>query len=127
MFPVTDVELRPKPIQDPRIPIVTAEQWPSKRPIQRGARWDGITPIGQGFPKQLPIEEIRGCFEYYHSLREDDPGDVFIRLSPESSRLEEIVATCENLGVTWILVGDIPPADSKTDNIDRSRVGPPLR
>lgn len=125
VFTVTDVDLRPKPIQHPRVPIVTAGRWPSKRPIQRGARWDGIMPIGREFPQQLPIEEIRDCVEYYHSLREDDPGDVFIRLSPDSPRLDELVETCEDIGVTWVLLGDIPPVGSKEENLDRIRAGPP--
>jgi alkanesulfonate monooxygenase SsuD/methylene tetrahydromethanopterin reductase-like flavin-dependent oxidoreductase (luciferase family) len=126
VFTITNVDLCPKPVQRTRIPIVTAGRWPLKRPIQRGARWDGIMPIGRDFPRQLPDDEIRECIEYYHSLCEDDPGDVFLRFSPDSPRLDELLELCENLGVTWALFGAIPPTGSKAMNLGRIREGPPL-
>lgn len=38
----------PTPVQKPRIRIVTGGFWPNTKPIQRGARWDGITPLSPG-------------------------------------------------------------------------------
>lgn len=36
---------RPKPVQQPRIPIWVAGVWPNKKPLERMARWDGMFPL----------------------------------------------------------------------------------
>ncbi len=36
---------RPRPVQQPRIPIWIAGTWPHKRPLRRMARWDGMFPL----------------------------------------------------------------------------------
>lgn len=45
---------RPKPVQQPRIPIWIAGTWPHKRPLLRMARWDGMFPLFWGIddPKE---------------------------------------------------------------------------
>ena len=39
---------RPRPVQQPRIPIWIAGTWPHKRPLLRMARWDGMFPLFWG-------------------------------------------------------------------------------
>ena len=39
---------RPRPIQQPCIPIWVAGTWPHKRPLRRMARWDGMFPLFWG-------------------------------------------------------------------------------
>jgi len=39
---------RPRPVQQPRIPIWIAGTWPHKRPLRRMARWDGMFPLFWG-------------------------------------------------------------------------------
>lgn len=34
-----------RPVREPRIPIWVGGTWPSKKPIRRAARWDGVFPI----------------------------------------------------------------------------------
>lgn len=125
VFTITDVDLRPNPVQKPRIPIVVAGRWPAKAPIRRGARWDGIMPIGSDYPRQLPLDELRDCIEYYHSHCGDDPGEVFLTYSPGSPPVEEFVELCEELGVTWVLFRVRPAEGSIADNLARIREGPP--
>lgn len=36
---------RPRPMQQPRIPIWVAGVWPNRRPLARMARWDGMFPL----------------------------------------------------------------------------------
>lgn len=46
-------EFEPLPVQRPRIPVWVAARWPSRRPVRRAARWDGLFPIEVPGPEQL--------------------------------------------------------------------------
>jgi alkanesulfonate monooxygenase SsuD/methylene tetrahydromethanopterin reductase-like flavin-dependent oxidoreductase (luciferase family) len=63
----------PRPVQQPRIPIIVAGYWPNKGPIRRAARWDGMNAL---FPN--PTEDWEGKFTSLvaelHELRADAPG-----------------------------------------------------
>ena len=48
-----DGEFEPPPVQRPRIPIWLAARWPSRRPVRRAARWDGLFPIELPGPEAL--------------------------------------------------------------------------
>jgi alkanesulfonate monooxygenase SsuD/methylene tetrahydromethanopterin reductase-like flavin-dependent oxidoreductase (luciferase family) len=39
---------RPRPLQQPRIPVWAGGVWPHKRPLARMARWDGMFPLFWG-------------------------------------------------------------------------------
>jgi alkanesulfonate monooxygenase SsuD/methylene tetrahydromethanopterin reductase-like flavin-dependent oxidoreductase (luciferase family) len=39
------VRMLPRPVQQPRIPIIVAGLWPGIAPFRRAARWDGVVPI----------------------------------------------------------------------------------
>src|SRR4051794_35035747 len=40
-YAVTEALFAPAPVQRPRVPIWVAGRWPSRRPFDRAARWDG--------------------------------------------------------------------------------------
>ncbi len=46
-------EFEPVPVQQPRIPVWVAAEWPNRRPVRRAARWDGLFPIGLPGPAEL--------------------------------------------------------------------------
>jgi alkanesulfonate monooxygenase SsuD/methylene tetrahydromethanopterin reductase-like flavin-dependent oxidoreductase (luciferase family) len=46
-------EFEPRPVQRPRIPIWVAARWPSRRPLRRAARYDGLFPIDMPGPEAL--------------------------------------------------------------------------
>jgi alkanesulfonate monooxygenase SsuD/methylene tetrahydromethanopterin reductase-like flavin-dependent oxidoreductase (luciferase family) len=48
----------PRPVQQPRIPIIVAGYWPNPGPIRRAARWDGMYPL---FGEEPP-EDWQGKF-----------------------------------------------------------------
>ena len=37
-------DFQPVPVQQPRIPVWVAAEWPHRRPVRRAARWDGLFP-----------------------------------------------------------------------------------
>jgi alkanesulfonate monooxygenase SsuD/methylene tetrahydromethanopterin reductase-like flavin-dependent oxidoreductase (luciferase family) len=107
-----DGELEPPPVQKPRIPIWIAARWPSRRPVRRAARWDGLFPIDLPGPEALAelASEVR-------SLREADAGpfDLVVSNPPGTDP-----APWEAAGATWCLTefGSTPGADEVRAAID---------
>ncbi|MDX1622094.1 MAG: LLM class flavin-dependent oxidoreductase [Nitriliruptorales bacterium] len=117
-FTLREAKLQTLPVQQPRIPVLTACWWPAKRPLRRGARWDGIMPYWPALlgdqegpegqePTGRPVaDEFRELMSYYHE-HADEPGEV---VAP-AVRDDDYLAACEELGVTWLMRGSIDTAD----------------
>jgi alkanesulfonate monooxygenase SsuD/methylene tetrahydromethanopterin reductase-like flavin-dependent oxidoreductase (luciferase family) len=71
-------EFEPAPVQQPRIPVWVAAEWPYRRPVRRALRWDGLFPTGLPGPEALAelVSEIRAA------RPADDPFDVVVDLPP---------------------------------------------
>jgi len=73
-------EFEPLPVQRPRPPVWVAGRWPSRRPLQRAARWDGFFPIEMDDPEQLAelVRELRelrgGSLGSFEIVAEGRPG-----------------------------------------------------
>lgn len=102
---------RPKPVQEPRIPVWVGGFWPNKRPMQRAARWDGVIPLFRTDDHD-DIGQLVDCIAFIKSEREDSgpfdvaypgvtPGD-----SPAAARA--IVEKYEDAGATWWLESIAP-------------------
>lgn len=87
--------LEPPPLQRPRIPIWVAARWPSRRPLRRAARWDGLFAIELPGPDALATlaTELR-------ELRAGDRGqfDLVAEISPGDDPAQWSAA-----GATWVL------------------------
>ena len=93
-------EFEPPPVQRPRIPVWAASRWPSRRPLRRAARWDGLFPIelpGPGALEEL-ASEVRAL-----RAGNDDPFDLVVEISPGES-----AEPWEAAGATWVLTGFSP-------------------
>jgi alkanesulfonate monooxygenase SsuD/methylene tetrahydromethanopterin reductase-like flavin-dependent oxidoreductase (luciferase family) len=87
--------LEPPPVQRPRIPIWAASRWPSRKPLRRAARWDGLFPI------ELPDPDALATLgAAVRALRQDDAGHF--DLIAEISRGGD-PAPWEAAGATWVL------------------------
>ncbi|MDZ7701564.1 MAG: LLM class flavin-dependent oxidoreductase [Halobacteriales archaeon] len=118
-FTLEAATVEPSPVQQPRVPILAGAWWPNRKPIRRGARWDGIMPfwtslVGEdGGPRGeeavgTPTEELRDCLTYYHEVA-DEPGEVLVPwLDPEEH--PDYADACGEYGVTWAL-STLDPAD----------------
>ena len=89
-------EFEPRPVQRPRIPIWVASRWPSRRPLRRAARWDGLFPIELPGPEQLT--------ELAHEVRELRAGQDDFELVVEIAAGED-PAPWGQAGATWVLTG----------------------
>lgn len=124
-FTVRDGELPVLPVQQPRIPIVTGCWWPARRPLERGAEWDGIMPFwpallgedegpeGQEPTGRSVAEEFRDMLTFYHGLTRD-PGEIIVPAVDD----EDFMEACDELGVTWLLT-------SSFEDGEALRAGPP--
>jgi len=106
-YHITEAQFLPRPLQSPRIPIWVANLWPSKAPLRRAARWDGIVPIGRDLPlaAMLSSEDMNEIvlsvasqpgyttpFEFVHMGTTDGIDNALDR---------EFVAAYQQVGVTW--------------------------
>lgn len=60
----------PRPVQQPRIPIIVAGYWPNRGPIRRAARWDGMNALFP-YPTEGWEEKARALVAELRSLRAD--------------------------------------------------------
>lgn len=98
--------LEPPPVQRPRIPVWVAARWPSRRPVRRAARWDGLFPIELPGPEALATlaAEVR-------ELRPDGerPFDLIAEIPPGGDP-----APWADAGATWVLTSfDMQPREAE--------------
>jgi alkanesulfonate monooxygenase SsuD/methylene tetrahydromethanopterin reductase-like flavin-dependent oxidoreductase (luciferase family) len=105
---------RPKPVQQPRIPIWVAGVWPHKRPLPRMARWDGMFPLFWGIEDaDEQAAHLREVVAAVRAIREREmpnaaqkPFDVVMTGSTPPgppAQAEEHIARFAAAGATWWL------------------------
>ena len=62
-YTLEEVEFKPRPLQSPRIPIWVGGFWPSRPPMRRAARFDGVYPA-RNWPDALTPEDLRDILRY---------------------------------------------------------------
>jgi alkanesulfonate monooxygenase SsuD/methylene tetrahydromethanopterin reductase-like flavin-dependent oxidoreductase (luciferase family) len=113
-YHIKEAQFLPRPIQSPRIPIWVANLWPSKAPLRRAARWDGIVPIGRDLPLagMLTPDEMHEIVLSVASQREyTTPFEVVhsgITRGTDAGLDREVVAAYERAGVTWWIEKILP-------------------
>jgi alkanesulfonate monooxygenase SsuD/methylene tetrahydromethanopterin reductase-like flavin-dependent oxidoreductase (luciferase family) len=110
-----DGEFKPLPVQRPRIPVWAASRWPSRKPLRRAVRWDGLFPIDLPGPDALAtlVDEVQ-------SMRA--PGGSAFDFVTEVAPGDEL-APWEAAGATWILTafGQQPREAELREVIDAGR------
>jgi alkanesulfonate monooxygenase SsuD/methylene tetrahydromethanopterin reductase-like flavin-dependent oxidoreductase (luciferase family) len=86
-------EFEPPPVQQPRIPVWVAARWPSRRPLKRAARYDGLFPIDMPGPDALA--------ELVAEMGEVPDGYDFVVTNPAGTDPAPWIAA----GATWCLTG----------------------
>ena len=85
-------EFEPVPVQQPRIPVWVAGEWPNRRPLRRALNWDGYFPIG------LPGPDALAELTAEIAQQRPDAGtfDVIVELTPEADP-----GPWQRAGATW--------------------------
>jgi len=121
----------PRPVQQPRVPVWVAGQWPNRKPIRRAARWDGVVPIprSRDIQEYLSVDEMREIMDYVRRYRASDaPFDFCVSgVLPAKKPAEDraIVESYAAAGVTWWLEFVYSDTGSVMENTERIRCGPP--
>jgi alkanesulfonate monooxygenase SsuD/methylene tetrahydromethanopterin reductase-like flavin-dependent oxidoreductase (luciferase family) len=126
------VTFAPTPAQRPRPPVWIGCDWPSRRPLRRAARWDGIAPMivsprdaSWAATPQSVAEIVAGVGQHRDG---GGPFDVVItgRTPPdEQARARETVAALAAAGATWWLEGFRPSPGEYEAAWRRIEAGPP--
>jgi alkanesulfonate monooxygenase SsuD/methylene tetrahydromethanopterin reductase-like flavin-dependent oxidoreductase (luciferase family) len=85
-------EFQPVPVQQPRIPVWVAAEWPHRRPVQRALRWEGLFPVG--LPGPAALAELTS--EVGEEGPAGDPFDVIVDIPPGDDP-----APWARAGATW--------------------------
>jgi probable F420-dependent oxidoreductase len=127
-YRVDNVTFRPRPVQQPRVPVWIAGNWPNKKPFVRAARWDGIVTGDQGAGGPLTPDTFREITVLIREHRQSDaPFDVTYwgETSGNSAEDADRVAAYAEAGVTWWLENIHGWRGSYDEQLERVRLGPP--
>jgi alkanesulfonate monooxygenase SsuD/methylene tetrahydromethanopterin reductase-like flavin-dependent oxidoreductase (luciferase family) len=127
-YNVKDVKFLPKPVQNPRIPIIVGGGYPGKLPFKRAARFDGVFPINTNYPNLLTpdnlediltvIEKDRGNLDNYTVMVNGETVD-------ESEKEARKVKAFIKAGANWWLEDLSGLRGSVEENMKRVKAGPP--
>lgn len=127
-YTVSEAQFSPRPVQQPRIPIWVAGNWPNKKPFRRAARWDGVAAEARSDLEYLKPEHIEEIRTYIREERETEgPFEITqIGRTPgnDLAAAKAIVAPYAEAGVTWWLE-HFDPEEPLDDIRPRVRQGPP--
>jgi probable F420-dependent oxidoreductase len=100
-YRVPTVCFRPTPVQ-PEIPIWVGGFWPSKPPMRRAARWDGVYPLFSEWEPGRKLELFKEALAYTRQQRQaSDPFDVMAIGVTRSIADTEHPCAYEQAGATW--------------------------
>ncbi|HTO08666.1 MAG TPA: LLM class flavin-dependent oxidoreductase [Myxococcota bacterium] len=105
-FPVRQAAFRPTALQSPRIPVWIAGYWPSRAPLRRAARWDGVFPLFRDGPPH-DVAQLREAVELVQSRRAPGAGPFDVVYCGEHAGGPEPYARA---GATWWLARVAPDA-----------------
>jgi alkanesulfonate monooxygenase SsuD/methylene tetrahydromethanopterin reductase-like flavin-dependent oxidoreductase (luciferase family) len=127
-YKIDNVTFRPRTVQQPRVPVWIAGNWPNKKPFVRAARWDGIVTGDQGVGGPLTPDTFREITGFIREHRQSDaPFDVTYwgETSGNSAEDADRVAAYAEAGVTWWLENIHGWRGSYDEQLERVRLGPP--
>jgi alkanesulfonate monooxygenase SsuD/methylene tetrahydromethanopterin reductase-like flavin-dependent oxidoreductase (luciferase family) len=127
-FKVEKVRFLPKPIQQPRIPIIVGGSYLNKAPFKRAARFDGVVPINPDFPNPLTPNMLRNILKFIKKER-GDLENYLVFISGDTSEDQEEgakkVYPYIKAGANWWLEDISGLRGSIDKNLSRIRAGPP--
>ena len=104
-FEVKESIFLPPPLQQPRIPIWAAGNWPHKAPFRRAAKWDGAVPLFNPQEGQDPLAQMKELVRFIRDTRGSlDNYEIVYGAPPasrNSDRLKETILPFIEAGVTW--------------------------
>jgi hypothetical protein len=140
-YTVDGASFLPRPIQQPRVPIWVAGMLPSRAPLRRAARWDGVFPL-KNPPSGLSADnftwsafwltpaELAAATDYVIAHRANGAGALEVVASGatptgDRARAKEIASSYRDAGATWWLEWLDDQRGSFSEMLERVESGPP--
>ena len=139
-YGIGEVQLVPRPVQLPRIPVWPVAVWPAPRSMRRGARWDGaLLQRGAGSTGEGPLrpEEVAEAVAWLRAERERLRGegavlseqfDVAVEgeLPADRDEAGALARAYADAGATWFVEAYWQPTSATPEaQLERVRSGPP--
>lgn len=125
-YQLSQVRFLPKPLQQPRIPIWIAGNWPHTKPFRRAAQFDGIFP--QMLTRAITPEDFRELLGYIQAHRtQTTPFDAVafgLTSGTDKARDAAQVTSFAEAGATWWLES-FDPLQTVEQIRQRIHQGPP--
>lgn len=124
-YRIDNARFLPKPVQQPRIPIYVAGQWPNPRPFRRAARWDGVAPVSRD--GRLTPEDCRAIVDAVSRHRQSpEPFEVvLVRRWTDPPTNHREATSLAAAGATWLQFG-FPETAQPREILTAVQSGPPL-
>lgn len=102
-YQLSQVQFLPKPLQQPRIPIWVAGNWPHKIPFRRASKFDGVFPLM--LERDLTRDDFREILSYTQAQRtRTTPFDAVVggqTSGTDKAQDATHVASFAEAGATW--------------------------
>ncbi len=126
-FQVDNVTFLPKPVQEPRIPILIGGI--TKAAIRRAAKYDGRISIGPSpsvGEEGLSLETVEVFIKEIKKLRGSGSFDICYGFEfPEETELKKWIERGEEIGITWMQEMIFGLKYNRDEVLERIRTGPP--
>jgi alkanesulfonate monooxygenase SsuD/methylene tetrahydromethanopterin reductase-like flavin-dependent oxidoreductase (luciferase family) len=106
---VTDMQIHPRPVQRPRVPIWVVGAFPSERSMGRAVKYDGVVPQlrGDRAMEHLGPAEVAEIAGWVRENRAHDAGPFEIVLQgvlpDDESEARDRLAALAEAGATWFI------------------------
>jgi alkanesulfonate monooxygenase SsuD/methylene tetrahydromethanopterin reductase-like flavin-dependent oxidoreductase (luciferase family) len=128
-YQMRDLVFRPRPVQQPRIPIWVVASWPHEKSLRRAIQWDGMLPSISATPMDpVPAETLREIRAWVEAHRNaDGPFDIVLEgvTDGADAATRERLATLAEAGATWWIESRWGEAETVDSLRERIRQGPP--
>jgi alkanesulfonate monooxygenase SsuD/methylene tetrahydromethanopterin reductase-like flavin-dependent oxidoreductase (luciferase family) len=129
-YQMKDLVFRPRPVQQPRIPIWVVASWPHERSLRRAVQWDGMLPSVSSAPMDpIPAETLAQIREWIFAHRNaEGPFEIILEGITDGADHEATRARLQPLadaGATWWIESRWDETETGGTLLDRIRQGPP--
>ncbi len=131
-YHIENIQILPKPVQQPRPPIWVVGVWPRAKSMRRILHWDGVLPAicnEQGEWRQTIPEDVHMIYDYVSAQRQDKgPFEIVLegKTSTDPQKALEKLQPFIDAGMTWWIETMWSGPNYPEDIRARIRSGPPV-
>jgi alkanesulfonate monooxygenase SsuD/methylene tetrahydromethanopterin reductase-like flavin-dependent oxidoreductase (luciferase family) len=129
-YQMRDMVFRPRPVQQPRIPIWVVASWPHERSLRRAIQWDGMLPSVAADPfGGVPADTLREIRTWVEAHRNaEGPFDIVLEGvtdGADEAATRARLAPLAEAGATWWIESRWDEGETVETLRERIRQGPP--